>query len=115
MIRARDTLGGVAFDAWYDSLALARGSPAGELRPDTDGLLGGRYRGLLGPDGGYTAQARPFVPDEVAEVADLGAALDDLLPPLAPVALAPGQTWRGPSTVIRRLADTAGAGGPLRR
>jgi len=42
---------GISVEAWYDSLAVSRTSPEGVLVPDTDGLLGGRYRGALSPAG----------------------------------------------------------------
>jgi hypothetical protein len=105
-LRARDSAGAVALEGWYDSLALRRHTPAGDLIPDTDGLIGGRYRGRLDPTGRYASAARPFIPDEVAEVADLSAALDDLLPPLPPGPLRPGETWQGDGVTIARLADT---------
>jgi hypothetical protein len=86
------------------------------LAPDTDGLLGGRYRGTLSPAGHYTANTRPFVPDEVAEVSDLGAALDDLLPPLPPSALAVGARWRdGSGLELTRLPDSLAGGRLVRR
>ena len=107
---------GTSIEAWYDSLAVSRTSPEGVLAPDTDGLLGGRYRGTLSPAGQYTAAARPFVPDEVAEVSDLGAALDDLLPPLPPSALRVGQQWRdGSGLELTRLPDSLARGRPVRR
>jgi hypothetical protein len=104
--RARDTAGGVALEGWYDSLVVWHRTDSLEVRPDTDGLIGGRYRGRLGPLGGYVAAARPFVPDEVAEVAELSGALDDLFPPLPPVPLEPGRSWRGGGLEISRLADS---------
>jgi hypothetical protein len=111
--RARDTTGGVSIEAWYDSLELRRRSAGQELTADTDGLIGGRYRGLLGPDGEYIEHARPFVPDEVAELADLSAAAQDLLPPLPRRALVPGESWSDSILTITRLPDTAVAGGRL--
>ena len=111
--RARDTAGGVSLEAWYDSLALRRRSGDQEVTADTDGLIGGRYRGLLAPDGGYIEHVRPFVPDEVAELADLSTAARDLLPPLPPGALAPGQSWTDSTLTITRLPDTSVAGRPL--
>lgn len=114
-LRARDSAGGVAVEAWYDSLAVTRRSAAGELVPDTDGLLGGRYRGLLSPSGDFTSSARPFVPDEVADVADLSAALDDFFQPLPSMPLAPGHAWRGADLVLRRLPDSVGRSRPLAR
>lgn len=113
--RARDTTGGVSLEGWYDSLSVWRQTQGARLTPDTDGVIGGRYRGLLGWTGVYTSHARPFVPDEVAEVAEVGGALDDLFPPLPPKPLAPGQSWRGSGTEITRLPDSVAAGRRLMR
>jgi len=115
-VRAKPTSGGIALEAWYDSLALTRESPEGTLAPDASGLLGGRYRGTLTPAGRYAAVARPFVPDEVAEVAELGGAMDDLLPPLPPAALAVGERWSdGAELELRRLADSMAGGRVVQR
>jgi hypothetical protein len=115
-MRARPAAAAIRLEAWYDSLALTRESVEGTLAPDTDGLLGGRYRGTLTPTGGYTAEARPFVPDEVAEVSELGGAMDDLLPPLPPVALAVGERWTGRSGLeLRRLPDSTAGRRVIRR
>ena len=111
--RARDTAGGLLVEAWYDSLALRRRGADGEVRADTDGLIGGRYRGILAPSGAYTELAQPFVPDEVAEVADLSVAARDLLPPLPERSLAAGESWAGPGHELARLPDTAVAGRSL--
>jgi len=115
-LRGLSVPAGISVEAWYDSLAVSRTSPEGVLAPDTDGLLGGRYRGTLSPAGHYTADARPFVPDEVAEVSDLGAALDDLLPPLPPAALAVGERWGDSAGLeLRRLPDSAAGGRRVQR
>jgi hypothetical protein len=103
-------------EAWYDSLALTRESAEGTLTPDTDGLLGGRYRGKLTSTGRYTAEARPFIPDEVAEVAELSGAMEDLLPPLPPVALSVGQRWADSSGLeLHRLTDSTAGKRAIRR
>ena len=112
-MRARDSAGAVMLEGWYDSLTIRRHTPAGDLTPDTDGLIGGRYRGRLDRAGHYEPTARPFIPDEVAEVADLSAALDDLLPPLPPGPLRPGGTWQDAGLTITRLADTVAQGRTL--
>ena len=111
--RARDSSGNVLVEAWYDSLSLRRRTGESEVRADTDGLIGGRYRGVLSPLGGFTETARPFVPDEVAEVADLSGAAADLLPALPPGGLAPGETWRDSGLVLSRLPDTLVGRKPL--
>jgi hypothetical protein len=106
----------VALEGWLDSLALWRRSAETTISPDTDGLLGGRYRGILSGAGAYLSQARPFVPDEVGEVAGMGSALDDFFPPLPPRPLAPGQAWSDSLGVtIRRMPDSALSGVSLYR
>jgi hypothetical protein len=114
-LRATDSAGGVSVEGWYDSLSVRRATNGEEQAPDTDGLIGGRYRGLLGPRGAYTALARPFVPDEVAEVAELAGEFDDLFPALPPRPLAPGASWGDSVLRVRRVADTVVAGRTLRR
>lgn len=115
-MRATPAKTGIAIEAWYDSLALVRETAQGTLTPDTDGLLGGRYRGTLTPTGAYTAQARPFIPDQVAEVAELSRAMEDLLPPLPPVPLAVGQRWTDSTGLeVRRLADSTAGGRTVQR
>jgi hypothetical protein len=106
----------VALVGWLDSLALWRRSTETTIRPDTDGLIGGRYRGVLSAQGAYAGKARPFIPDEVAEVAGMGTALDDFFPPLPRGRLRPGQSWSDSLGVtIRRLPDSALSGVPLYR
>jgi hypothetical protein len=111
--RARDSSGGVVLEAWYDSLSLRRRTAESEVSADTDGLIGGRYRGLLGPTGGYIDIARPFLPDEVAEIADLSGAARDLLPPLPPRLLGRGESWTNAGLQLSRLPDTVVAGRSL--
>jgi hypothetical protein len=111
--RARDSSGGVVLEAWYDSLSLRRRTAESEVVADTDGLIGGRYHGLLGPSGGYIEIARPFLPDEVAEIADLSGAARDLLPPLPPRLLGRGESWTNAGLELSRLPDTVVTGRPL--
>ena len=114
--RARASGDGVGVEAWYDSLDLSRESPETTLHPDTDGLIGGRFRGTLSTAGRYAEASRPFVPDEVAEVADVGRTLEDLLPPLPAGPLAVGQRWTdGTGLELRRIADSSAAGRRIRR
>ncbi|HET8625373.1 MAG TPA: hypothetical protein VFM14_17570 [Gemmatimonadales bacterium] len=102
-------------EAWFDSLEVRRSNRDGSLKPDTDGMIGGRYRGSLTSDGRYLSTARPFVPDGVAEVVDLSRLLEDLLPRLPRRALPVGAVWRDPGgLVIRRLSDN-GSGDALLR
>jgi hypothetical protein len=108
--RARDSSGGVVLESWYDSLSLRRRTAESEVSADTDGLIGGRYLGLLRPAGDYVEIARPFIPDEVAEVADLSGVAQDLFPPLPPKALGPGESWQDVGFELSRLPDTVVAG-----
>ncbi|HEX2249616.1 MAG TPA: hypothetical protein VHH32_04670, partial [Gemmatimonadales bacterium] len=114
--RATSADSGLMLEGWLDSLSLWRKSEEAEIRPDTDGLIGGRYLGTLGPEGTYAVHSRPFIPDEVAEVAGMATALDDFFPPLPPQPLHPGQVWRGsPGMMIQRLGDSSLSGMPLYR
>ena len=115
--RAAPAEAGVALEGWLDTLALWRRSAETTIRPDTDGLIGGRYRGTLSADGAYSNKVRPFIPDEVAEVAGMGSALDDFFPPLPRGGrLKPGHTWSDSLGVtIHRLPDSALSGVPLYR
>lgn len=107
---------GVGLEGWLDSLALWRQLRTSVVRPDTDGLLGGRYRGRLSPEGIYQSRKVPFIPAEVAELADMAAALDDFLPRLPERPLRPGQAWTDSAGLsVRRLADSGMYGVPLYR
>lgn len=114
--RAAPSNGNVGLEAWLDTLVLIRRSPEAAIRPDTDGLIGGRYRGTLSSSGVYTSNLRPFVPDEVAEIAEMSGALDDFFPPLPGRALRSGEEWTDSlGLTIRRLPDSTVSGVPLLR
>ncbi len=114
--RATPSNGDVGLEGWLDTLALTRRSPETSISPDTDGLIGGRYRGILSRTGTYTSSVRPFVPDEVAEVAEMSGALDDFFPALPARALGPGEEWTDSlGLTIRRLPDSVYSGVALSR
>jgi hypothetical protein len=114
--RAAPSNGDVGLEGWLDTLVLTRRSPEAAITPDTDGLLGGRYRGTLGRTGTYTSRVRPFVPDEVAEIAEMSGALDDFFPPVPPRALKIGEEWTDSlGLTIRRLSDSVHSGVSLLR
>lgn len=94
VVRASAGDSGLAVLAWYDSLSVWREGPEGRSWPDTEGLLGGRWSGLLDPRGGYTSRAVPFIPDEVAGVTDLRGILQDFFPRLPDSTLGDGGSWR---------------------
>lgn len=115
-VRAAGLDTALTFEAWYDSLHTWRDSPEGRLRPDTDGLIGGRFRGWVTASGLVTLGTRPFIPDELAEVSDLGTAFTTFLPALPDTALDVGGIWddgRG-GRIIRR-ADSTGSDATLQR
>lgn len=100
----RDSL--LELEAWFDTLSLWREGSGERLEPETDGVVGGRFLGTLTRAGVFTETDRPFVPDDVAQVADVGDALGELFPSLPRRALAPGASWQdGFGTVITRLPD----------
>lgn len=117
VLRTEADTGGVSsVAAWFERLRVWHDTPEGRLEPATDGMLGGRYRGVLRPDGDYRAIAAPFIPDAVSAIAAMGTALDELLPPLPTAPLVPGGTvtdgrrWR-----FHRLSDTLVAAGTVLR
>ncbi len=116
-LQATPAVEGLRIRTWFDSLLLRRSSATGTLRPDTDGLIGGRYTGILSPDGRYTALRTPFLPQETLEVEDLSGVAADLLPRLPPMPLRPGARWQDSSgtLTITRLGDSAALGRSLER
>jgi hypothetical protein len=113
---AQDTTDGVSIEAWYDSLTVFRDAAEGRLAPETDGVIGGRYRGFLSGEGRYTRSRVPFVPEDVGEVVNLATALDDFFPRLPPTHLKAGDTWSDSmGTTIARLDDSLAAGRSLER
>jgi len=107
VITLRDSAGVGRVTAWYDSLAVWRDTEAGREAPETDGFVGGRYEGLLTPDGHYQRLRTPFVPGPLAQVVDLAAALDAFLPQLPGRLLEPGQAWHDSTGLqIVRLSDS---------
>jgi hypothetical protein len=115
-VRAVPDSSGLGVEAWYDSLAVFRQGPEGRLEPDAEGILGGRYRGQLGPQGDYVGEAAPFVPAALRDVFDFGSLPLHFFPPLPPRALHPGGEWHDdPDLTIWRLVDSATAQGPVAR
>ena len=107
-----DTGGALSVTAWFERLRVWRDIPEGRLEPATDGILGGRYRGVLSSDGDYRTISAPFVPDAVSAIAAMGTALDELFPPLPPLPLVPGGTVTdGRGWGFDRLSDTLMASG----
>ena len=103
VLRAAGTDSLLELTAWYDSLVVWREGPEGRTAPDAEGLLGGRWRGTLHHTGRYASTAVPFIPDEIAEIAELRGLLDDFLPLLPDSALAPESRY---SWTRRSTADS---------
>ena len=116
MVRARPDSGGLAVEAWYDSLAVFREGPEGRVVPGAEGILGGRYRGTLDPWGDYLVDVSPFVPAAIREVFDFARVPLHFFPPLPRSPITPGREWSdGAGLTIWRVADSAGTGGPVAR
>lgn len=106
----------LAIEAWYDSLKVVRAGPEGASTPDAAGILGGRYRGRLTPDGEYESNVVPFVPALLREVFEFSNLLSQFFPRLPPTPLQPGADWTdGDGFTIWRLADSTTAEGPVSR
>jgi hypothetical protein len=90
-----------------DSLRLDETSDNAHRVIDVDPVIGGRWKLVANGPGKTIVVDAPFVPGEVADVSDLGSAMDDFFP-MAPPALAPGaQSTDSSQRVWRRLADSA--------
>jgi len=109
--------GRVSIEAWYDSLSVWREGPEGRITPDPEGLLGGRWRGSLSADGAYASDAVPFVPDEVAEIADLRGVMEDFFPRLPAKPLRDGERfeWTRSSPTDTTMLSTDTLSVPMRR
>lgn len=108
-LAATAAAGGLAVEAWFDSLVVWRETSGGREEPDAEGLLGGRFRGTLSATGEYRRLKVPFVPDEVAQVADVSAFFDEFFPRLPGAPLGVGKTWSDSTGLtVRRLADGRG-------
>ena len=103
VIRAVQADSGLSIEAWYDSLYVWREGPEGRVAPETDGLVGGRWRGRLTDDGRYRGGETPFIPDAIAEIVDLNGLLDDFLPRLPARPLGQGERY---SWTRRTASDT---------
>lgn len=106
VIQARSGGDSLLVEAWYDSLSVVRTTSVGKETAETDGFVGGRYRGVLGADGQYQAVITPYVPDELAVQVELVSALDEFFPRLAPDGLQVGREWSdGHGFSIKRQDD----------
>lgn len=75
---------------------------------DTDGFVGGRFHLLLSPTGRATLLERPFVPDDIIEVSDVGRAMDDFFPPLPPAIAVNATRIDSAGREWRRAPDSSG-------
>ena len=106
----------IRFEAWYDSLEITHDGRDGPLRPDTDGLIGGRWRGRMAAHGEVSLEERPFIPPELRAVSDLSDAMLDFFPPLPTVALPPRGRWSDSLGLeVERLSDSAASGETVQR
>jgi hypothetical protein len=71
---------GLSVEAWFQELRVRVSEPEGTGEPDASGLIGGRWRGTLDADGSWREAARPFVPEGLRAVMDLGGLLEDFFP-----------------------------------
>ena len=106
-----------AASAWRHGTTRCRcagGRAESEVSADTDGLIGGRYRGLLRPSGGYLETAQP-VRSRRSRRSRRPLRGRAGPPPTAAAAslLRPGESWNDAGIELARLADTAMAGRPL--
>jgi hypothetical protein len=115
-VRAVQDGAGLAVAAWYDTVTVFREGPEGRFAPDADGIFGGRYAGILDPQGDYLSSVTPFVPAALRDIFDFGRVLLHFFPPLPPAPLLPGGEWTDDlGLTIWRLADSASPQGSVSR
>lgn len=89
-----------------DSIALTEVSGGATRQVDVDAVIGGRWV-LDVYDGAPRVVDRPFVPDDIADVSDIGRSLDDFWPPNPPT-VPVGEVRTVGAVGWERLADSAG-------
>lgn len=115
-VRATPGSAGLALEMWYDTLTVFREGPEGRDAPEASGIFGGRYTGILDPQGDYLSTAVPFVPAALRDIFDFRRIPIRFFPPLSPTPLPAGGEWTdGAGLTVWRLADSAGATGPVAR
>lgn len=91
-----------------ESVALSELADGTSRTLDTDGFTGGRFRLALDATGRATLWQRPFVPEDIAEVSDLGRAMDDFFPLLPPEIVPAATDSAREGREWRRLSDSSG-------
>ena len=90
-----------------DSLALQQLADGTQHEINVDPVVGGRWTMMIARTGAARVFERPFVPAAIADVSDIGTAMNDFLPP-APPLIAPGkQLVEGSGRVWRQLPDSS--------
>jgi len=92
-----------------DSLALSESVGGVDRTLDASGFLGGRWRLFLSNGGLPRIHHRPFVPDDLTEVSDVAAAMDDFFPRTPPVLAVNTSATDTANIRWDRLADSAGS------
>jgi hypothetical protein len=91
-----------------DTVSLAQDAD-GTMQPvDVDALIGARWTLTLGPGGAAVALDSPVVPRAVADVSDIGRAMEDFFPQAPPVLVTGAEAGDGGGGKWRRLADSSG-------
>ncbi len=103
------TLAGDTIIVSGDSLALSESADGVDRALDASGFLGGRWQLLLSGNGAAQVFARPFVPDDITEVSDVAAAMDDFFPPTPPALAVNASATDTARTRWDRLPDSAGS------
>lgn len=91
-----------------DSLALSESADGVDRAFDARGFLGGRWRLFISASGAAQVQVRPFVPDDITEVSDVAAAMEDFFPHTPPALAVNASTTDTARTHWNRLTDSAG-------
>ncbi len=91
-----------------DSLDLTQSGDGTTRSFDAGGVLGGRWKLFLAPNGAPNVLLRPFVPEEITDVSDVAAAMTDFFPPAPPQLVVNGVRTDTVGIRWQRRPDSAG-------
>jgi len=91
-----------------DTVSLSEEANGVPRNIDVDAVIGARWRFVLSPSGAVDVSDAPVVPRSIADVSDIGTAMEDFFPPAPPRLGAKGSTTDTAGRKWQRLADSAG-------
>ena len=91
-----------------DTMSLSESVEGVRTAINVDAVIGARWKIIPGPHGVPEVTDRPVVPQQIADVSDVGTAMDDFFPATPPTMARGGQLTDSAGRGWRRLADSSG-------